>query len=93
MLNTNFDPYNAIIELQQIQHLQSENLVKVSEWMMEISTAGTNQVLQANNLLKMLDNLNKQLQLLDRRIVLLEQHTQSSINNTSSATQVPIWDL
>lgn len=92
MLNTDFDPYNAIAELQQIQHLQAENLVKVSEWMMEISRAGTNQVMQANGLLKMIDNLNTQLQLLDKRIVLLEKHLQSSINNTSSET-LPTWDI
>lgn len=92
MLNTDFDPYNAIAELQQIQHLQAENLVKVSEWMMEISRAGTNQVTQANGLLKMIDNLNTQLQLLDKRIVLLEKHLQSSINNTSSET-LPTWDI
>lgn len=92
MLNTDFDPYNAIAELQQIQHLQAENLVKVSEWMMEISRAGTNQVMQANGLLKMIDNLNTQLQLLDQRIVLLEKHLQSSINNTSSET-LPTWDI
>lgn len=92
MLNTDFDPYNAIAELQQIQHLQADNLVKVSEWMMEISRAGTNQVLQANGLLKMIDNLNTQLQLLDQRIVLLEKHLQSSINNTSSET-LPTWDI
>lgn len=92
MLNTDFDPYNAIAELQQIQHLQAENLVKVSEWMMEISRAGTNQVMQANGLLKMIENLNSQLQLLDQRIVLLEKHLQSSINNTSSET-LPTWDI
>ena len=92
MLNTDFDPYNAIIELQQIQHLQAENLVKVSEWMMEVSTAGTNQVRQADNLFKMIENLNNQLKLLDKRIVLLEKHLQSSINNTSSET-IPTWDI
>lgn len=92
MLNTDFDPYNAIAELQQIQHLQAENLVKVSEWMMEISRAGTNQVMQANGLLKMIENLNTQLQLLHQRIVLLEKHLQSSINNTSSET-LPTWDI
>ena len=88
MLNTDFDPYNAIAELQQIQHLQADNLVKVSEWMMEISQAGTNQVQQANNLFKMIENLNAQLKLLDKRIILLEKHFLASINNTSSATQV-----
>ena len=86
--NPDFDPYNAIAELQQIQHLQADNLVKVSEWMMEISQAGTNQVQQANNLFKMIENLNAQLKLLDKRIILLEKHFLKSINNTSSATQV-----
>lgn len=84
MINPDFNPYDQLVELQQIQHQQSENLVKVSEWMMEISAAGTNQVRQMDSLYKMLNNLNKQLSLLDQRIVLLEKHLITSINNTTS---------
>ena len=29
MFNTDFNPYDAIVELQQIQHLQAENMLKV----------------------------------------------------------------
>ena len=93
MFNTDFNPYDAIVELQQIQHLQAENLVKVSDWMMEVSVAGTNQTAQITSLFKLVETLNSQLKLLDKRIVLLERHLLASINNTSSETQVPVWDL
>ena len=81
MLNTNFDPYNAIIELQQLQHLQADNLVKVSEWMMEVSQNSIKQQQQVDRQFNLIQLQNKQVELLSQRILLLEQHLLASINN------------
>jgi len=81
MLNTDFDPYNAIIELQQLQHLQADNLVKVSEWMMEVSQNSIKQQQQVDRQFNLIQLQNKQVELLSQRILLLEQHLRTSINN------------
>ena len=93
MLNTDFNPYDALVNLQSIQQQQSENMVKVSEWMMEISKASLLQETKLDKCLSLISELNKQMLFLDQRIVLLEKHLLASINNTSSETQVPVWDL
>ena len=93
MLNPDFNPSDTLVSLQSIQTEQSENLVRVSEWMMEISVAGTHQSKQLDHMFSMISAMNKQMLFLDQRIVLLEKHLLASINNTSSATQVPTWDL
>ena len=93
MLNPDFNPYDELVSLQTVQNLQAENMLKVSEWMMEISVAGTHQTKQLDHMFSMISAMNKQMLFLDQRIVLLEKHLLASINNTSSATQVPTWDL
>ncbi len=93
MLNTDFNPYDALVNLQSIQQQQSENMVKVSEWMMDVSKASLLQETELDKSLSLISELNKQMLFLDQRIVLLEKHLLTSINNTSSATQVPTWDL
>ena len=84
MLNPDFNPYDTLVSLQNIQTEQSENLVKVSEWMMEISVAGTQQSKQLDHMFSMISAMNKQMLFLDERIKLLEKHLLVSINNTSS---------
>jgi ureidoglycolate hydrolase len=93
MLNPEFNPYDDLVNLQQTQAQQAENMLKVSEWMMEISVAGTKQTTQIDHMFSMISAMNKQMLLLDQRIKLLEKHLLASINNTSSETQVPTWDL
>jgi len=93
MLNGDFNPYDDLVNLQQTQAMQAENMLKVSEWMMEISVAGTHQSKQLDHMFSMISAMNKQMLFLDERIKLLEKHLLVSINNTSSATQVPTWDL
>ena len=84
MLNPDFNPYDDLVNLQNIQHQQAENMLKVSEWMMEISVAGTKQTQQIDHMFSMISAMNKQMLFLDERIKLLEQHLLASINNTSS---------
>lgn len=93
MLNTDFNPYDALVNLQSIQQQQSENMVKVSEWMMEVSKASLLQETKLDKCLSLISEMNKQMLFLDERIKLLEKHLLASINNTSSETQVPTWDL
>ena len=93
MLNTDFNPYDALVNLQSIQQQQSENMVKVSEWMMDVSKASLLQETKLDKSLSLISEMNKQMLFLDERIKLLEKHLLVSINNTSSATQVPTWDL
>jgi len=93
MLNPDFNPYDELVTLQNIQHQQAENMVKISEWMMSVSQAATNQSRQLDSLFAMITNVNQQMQILDERIKLLEQHLLASINNTSSKDTVPAWDL
>ncbi len=93
MLNTDFNPYDALVNLQSIQQQQSENMVKVSEWMMEVSKASLLQETKLDKSLSLISELNKQMLFLDQRIVLLEKHLLTSINNTSSKDKVPDWDL
>jgi hypothetical protein len=93
MLNTEFDPLQLLHDLQQIQFEQAENLVKVSEWMVSVSTASTAQSTQLDHMFSMLSAMNKQMLFIEQRIKLLEQHVLESINNTSSKDQVPDWDL
>jgi hypothetical protein len=81
VLNPDFNPYDDLVNLQTIQNLQAENMLKVSEWMMEISVAGTKQSVQLDHMFSMISALNKQMLFLDQRIVLLEQHLKASINN------------
>ena len=82
MLNPDFDPLQLLADIQRIQTEQAENLVRVSEWMMSVSTANTAQSTQLDHLFSMLSAMNKQLLLLDQRIKLLEHHVLQSINNT-----------
>ena len=84
MLNPDFNPYDELVSLQTVQNLQAENMLKVSEWMMEISVAGTKQASQLDHMFSMISAMNKQMLFLDQRIVLLEKHLLASINNTSS---------
>ncbi len=84
MINPDFNPYDTLVSLQNLQVQQSENLVKISEWMMEISVAGTKQSSQLDHMFSMISAMNKQMLMLDQRIKLLEQHQLTSINNTSS---------
>ena len=93
MLNPDFNPYDTLVSLQSIQTEQAENMLRVSEWMMEISVAGTKQSTQLDHMFSMISAMNKQMLFLDERIKLLEKHLLASINNTSSETQVPTWDL
>ncbi len=93
MLNTDFNPYDALVNLQSIQQQQSENMVKVSEWMMDVSKASLLQETKLDKSLSLISELNKQMLFLDQRIVLLEKHLLTSINNTSSKDKVPDWDL
>ena len=93
MINPDFNPYDTLVSLQSIQTEQSENLVRVSEWMMEISVAGTHQSKQLDHMFSMMSAMNKQMLFLDERIKLLELHLLTSINNTSSKDTVPDWDL
>jgi hypothetical protein len=84
VINPDFNPYDTLVSLQNLQVQQSENLVRISEWMMEISVAGTKQTSQLDHMFSMISAMNKQMLLLDQRIKLLEQHQLTSINNTSS---------
>jgi hypothetical protein len=84
VINPDFNPYDTLVSLQNLQVQQSENLVKISEWMMEISVAGTKQSSQLDHMFSMISAMNKQMLMLDQRIKLLEQHQLTSINNTSS---------
>ncbi len=93
MINPDFNPYDTLVSLQNIQTEQAENMLRVSEWMMEISTAGTKQSVQLDHMFSMLSAMNKQMLFLDQRIKLLEKHLLDRINNTSSKDQVPDWDL
>ena len=93
MLNTDFDPLALLLHLQNIQQQQAENMVKVSEWMMEVSETVKLQEDKLNRSLSLISALNKQLLLHDERIKLLEKHLIDSINNTSSKDTVPTWDL
>ena len=93
MLNPEFNPYDELVNLQNIQHQQAENMVRVSEWMMEVSVAATNQSKQLDSVFTLITNLHQQMQILDERIKLLEKHLLASINNTSSKDTVPDWDL
>ena len=93
MINPDFNPYDTLVSLQNLQVQQSENLVSISEWMMEISVAGTKQTSQLDHMFSMISAMNKQMLFLDERIKLLEQHLLASINNTSSKDTVPDWDL
>ena len=93
MLNPDFNPYDDLVNLKQTLALQAENMLKVSEWMMEISIAGTKQTQQIDHMFSMISAMNKQMLFIDERIKLLEKHLLASINNTSSETQVPVWDL
>jgi len=81
MLNPDFNPYDDLVNLQTIQNLQAENMLKVSEWMMEISQSGTKQAQQLDHMFSMISAMNKQMLFLDQRILLLEQHLLASINN------------
>jgi hypothetical protein len=93
VLNPDFNPYDDLVNLKQTLALQAENMLKVSEWMMEISIAGTKQTQQIDHMFSMISAMNKQMLFIDERIKLLEKHLLASINNTSSETQVPVWDL
>ena len=84
MINPDFNPYDTLVSLQNIQTEQAENMLKVSEWMMEISVAGTKQTSQLDHMFSMISAMNKQMLFLDERIKLLELHLLASINNTSS---------
>ncbi len=84
MINPDFNPYDTLVSLQNLQVQQSENLVSISEWMMEISVAGTKQTSQLDHMFSMISAMNKQMLFLDERIKLLELHLLASINNTSS---------
>ena len=93
MINPDFNPYDTLVSLQNIQTEQAENMLRVSEWMMEISTAGTHQSKQLDHMFSMISAMNKQMLFLDERIKLLELHLLASINNTSSKETIPSWDL
>jgi hypothetical protein len=84
VINPDFNPYDTLVSLQNLQVQQSENLVSISEWMMEISVAGTKQTSQLDHMFSMISAMNKQMLFLDERIKLLELHLLASINNTSS---------
>ena len=81
MFNDEFDPYDALVHLQKTQHLQAENMVKVSEWMMDISVADLQQETKLDKALSLISEMNKQLLFIDQRIKLLEKHLRASINN------------
>jgi hypothetical protein len=81
MINPNFNPYDTLMQVQAIQHQQTENMVAVSEWMMDISATGTKQSKQLDHMFSMISAMNKQMLFLDQRIQLLEQHLRASINN------------
>ena len=81
MFNPEFNPYDELVNLQNIQHQQAENMLKVSEWMMEVSVAATNQSKQLDSVFTLITALNSQMQILDQRIKLLELHLLASINN------------
>jgi hypothetical protein len=81
VLNPDFNPYDELVNLQTIQNLQAENMLKVSEWMMEVSVANSKQAQQLDHMFSMISAMNKQMLLLDQRIKLLEQHLLTSINN------------
>jgi hypothetical protein len=83
MLNPDFNPYDTLIQLENIQAEQAENMVRVSEWMMEISKAGTHQSTQLDHMFSMISAMNKQMLFLDERIKLLEKHLLASITNNS----------
>lgn len=81
MINPDFNPYDTLVSLQNIQTEQAENMLRVSEWMMEISVAGTKQSSQLDHMFSMISAMNKQMLFLDQRILLLEKHLLASINN------------
>jgi len=83
VINPDFNPYDDLVNLHQTQALQAENMLKVSEWMMEISKAGTTQTVQIDHMFSMISAMNKQMLFLDERIKLLEKHLLASINNNS----------
>jgi len=93
VLNPEFNPYDDLVNLQHTQAQQAENMLKVSEWMMEISKAGTTQTVQIDHMFSMISAMNKQMLFIDERIKLLEKHLLASINNTSSKDKIPSWDL
>jgi hypothetical protein len=81
VINPDFNPYDTLVSLQNIQTEQAENMLRVSEWMMEISVAGTKQSSQLDHMFSMISAMNKQMLFLDQRILLLEKHLLASINN------------
>jgi hypothetical protein len=81
MLNSDFDPYELLIHLQKIQHEQAENILKVSEWMMDMSQASLLQETKLDRSLSLIHEMNRQLLFLEQRILLLERHLRNSINN------------
>lgn len=93
MLNTDFNPYDLLLHLQDIQHQQAENMVKISEWMMDASTSAAEQAQQIQTQARQLAITLKQLEIAEQRIMLLEKHLLSSINNTTSKETIPTWDI
>lgn len=93
MHNTDFNPYDMLINLQNIQHQQAENMVKVSEWMMENSQEVAVQRHQLDAIFNIIKQLQQITELQSQRIKLLESHSTNGINNTTSKETIPTWDL
>lgn len=93
MHNTDFNPYDMLINLQNIQHQQAENMVKVSEWMMESSQEVAVQRHQLDAIFNIIKQLQQITELQSQRIKLLESHSTNGINNTTSKETIPTWDL
>lgn len=93
MHNTDFNPYDMLINLQAIQQQQAENMVKVSEWMMEHSQEVAVQRHQLDSIMNIIKQLQQITLLQGQRISLLESQPNDGINNTSSKETIPHWDL
>lgn len=72
-MRTEFDPYQALLDLQLLQHQQAENMVKVSEWMVEVSDNVKFQQKQINAMFAMLEGLNNIGQINDKRLTQVER--------------------
>jgi hypothetical protein len=78
-----FSPYDALLELQQIQHQQAENMVKVSQWMIDVSRSTDNQQQQLASLFTMLNGYQKLFDIMDTRVKALETQYLKGINKLS----------
>lgn len=71
-MQTEFDPYQALLELQRIQFEQAENMVRVSEYLIEMTTTVETQRKQINAMFDMIQGINNIGQINDKRLSRLE---------------------